>query len=183
MKSVPRNAHRHHAGLLALGLAVQGFAAEPTVDEIDAAPPASEVTDTEAVTSPAGGGGSSVIERVAPPRRTKRLVYICRDGSIPMFSDRPCGDDGRARRLDLAVPMSAGSAPSTQVPAPSATTRPINAPAPPRAAPAEPDRCTRLEEAIAAIDARMRQGYSAREAAGLWERWRAAKAKLRDARC
>ena len=43
--------------------------------------------------------------------------------------------------------------------------------------------CSRLAGAVQALDARMRAGYSAREAARLWARWREAKERLREADC
>ncbi|MGI9245839.1 MAG: hypothetical protein ACR2I8_03940 [Steroidobacteraceae bacterium] len=43
--------------------------------------------------------------------------------------------------------------------------------------------CERLEESLEDIDSRMRAGYSAREAAQLWNRWREAKSRLREAGC
>jgi hypothetical protein len=132
-----------------------------------------------------GGDESSVIEPVAlpAPPRARRLVYACREGSIPMFSDRPCGSVFGTRSLDLAPAASAGRGPSTRAAAPAAATRPIAKPAPPADRPAPVDRCDRLRDQLAAIDDRMRQGYRAREAARLWQRWREAKARLRDARC
>lgn len=130
----------------------------------------------------AAGGESSANAMTPAPRRGNRLVFTCRDGATPVFSDRPCGEDGERRRLDVPSPA-AGDVPSTRAaPAPAAT-RPIAAHAPRRAIPDPPDRCARLEQQLASIDARMRQGYSAREAARLWQRWRDAKAKLREARC
>ncbi len=139
----------------------------------------------EEISNPAGGGGSSVIEQVErpAPTRARRLVYACRDGSIPIFSDRPCGLGSDIRRLAVAAPTAAGQPPSTLATVPTAATRPIAKPAPRSTERAPPDRCQRLEDQLAAIDDRMRQGYSAREAARLWQRWREAKARLRDARC
>lgn len=114
---------------------------------------------------------------------TKRLVYACREGTTPVFSDRPCGVRMEPRRLDLPLPNAAGAVPSTREAPPAAATRPIAAPAPRRDAPVPADRCARLTEQLAAIDARMRHGYSARESARLWQRWRDVKARLHAARC
>ena len=117
------------------------------------------------------------------PRRRTRLVYACHDSPIPVFSDRPCGADANAWRIDVPPPATTGAAPSTRAAAPAAATRPIVA-APPRDDRSDaPERCARLEHQLAAINARMREGYSAREAARLWQRWRDAKAKLRAERC
>ena len=43
--------------------------------------------------------------------------------------------------------------------------------------------CERLQTALALVDDRMRAGYSAKESARLWERWREARSQLREARC
>ena len=45
------------------------------------------------------------------------------------------------------------------------------------------ETCRKLEAAVAAIDSRMRSGYSARESGRLWDRWREAKARLQEADC
>jgi hypothetical protein len=116
-------------------------------------------------------------------RRRSRLVYACHDVSVPVFSDRPCGADADAWRIDLPPSTPTGAAPSTRTGAPAAATRPIAAARPRDDRPRPPDRCARLEEQLAAINARMREGYSAREAARLWQRWRDAKARLRAERC
>ena len=43
--------------------------------------------------------------------------------------------------------------------------------------------CQKLQATLDSLDSRMRTGYSAREAGRLWERWREAKARLREANC
>jgi hypothetical protein len=144
-------------------------AAEPT----DSSPPREPQTRRAAQTAP---------DKSAVRRRT-RLVYSCHDSSVPVFSDRPCSADAYARRIDLPPPSMSGAAPSTRPATPDATTRPIAAVTPRDERPRVADRCARLENQLAAIDARMREGYSAREAARIWQRWREAKAKLRAERC
>jgi len=147
--------------------------------------PADAVTSQAEAATPSGGDGSSLLEQVEtpPPTRRKRLVYACRDAATPVFSDRPCGASADAWRIDLPPTLASGAAPSTRAAAPAAATRPITARASGSDVAGPPNRCTRLEAQLAAIDARMRDGYSAREAARLWQRWRDAKAKLRAARC
>jgi hypothetical protein len=141
------------------------------------------VAATEAATDATTCGEASAIARTPPaPRRAHRVVFACRDGVTPVFSDRPCGDDEHRHRLDVPSPA-AGSAPSTRPAASPAATPPRAVRAQRRVSPDPPNACARLEEQLALIDARMRQGYSAREAARLWQRWRDAKAKLRAARC
>ncbi len=89
--------------LLALSLAAARVAcAESDADQPASQPPPASSESTDEAPNPAGGGGSSVIERVETPApRAKRLVYACRDGATPMFSDRPCGERADARQLDV----------------------------------------------------------------------------------
>jgi hypothetical protein len=115
--------------------------------------------------------------------KRQRAVYVCLDGGVPIFADRPCGATSETRLLTIAA--AAAGAPSTRPPPPSAGTTP----GPRRPVPSDatedpaPDRCRALQRQLEEIDDRMRSGYSAREAARLWHRWRDAKERLRDARC
>jgi hypothetical protein len=148
---------------------------------------AAESDETAAASAPAAAkppiAAAPAVERVAAaPQRTRRLVFTCRDGGAPVFSDRPCGGEHETRPIVVSQP-SAGEVPNTRPAPPVAATRPIAVRPPPRPPVEPPDRCLPLEAQLAAIDARMREGYSAREAARLWQRWRDAKAKLRAARC
>lgn len=135
------------------------------------------------------GGGAAVVLEPAPaatePRPQRRVVYSCPGGGHVVHSDRPCGPGPQIREMPVAA---AGSSPSTAPAAPKASTRPARLPArSPAATRPGPDpqaqRCERLREAVAALDQHMRSGYSAREAARLWQRWRDAKERLRQARC
>jgi hypothetical protein len=115
--------------------------------------------------------------------KRQRAVYVCLDGGVPVFADRPCGATSETRLLTIAA--AAAGAPSTRPPPPPAWTSPalrVPNPAVPPQDPA-PDRCLALQRQLQEIDDRMRSGYSAREAARLWHRWRDAKERLRDARC
>lgn len=134
---------------------------------------------------PSGGGGSGILETLPapePPRR-QRKVYVCREAGAPVFTDRPCGPSAAVHAIDFAPPA-AGSAVSLSPPAPPASTRPRVMPEPAADAvtPAQA-RCTALRERLAAIDDQMRSGYSAREAARLWQKWRDTRARLRSQRC
>jgi len=149
-----------------------------------AALPASDAS-AEARPNPTGGGDSIVLEPVAdpPPARTRRAVFVCRDGASVIFADRPCGQVVQTRALEV-VAAGPGQVAST-------------APRPPVAAVlprVEPDRsareslpgggrCKQLQSRLEALDDRMRAGYPAREAARLWNRWREIKAQLHEARC
>ena len=144
-----------------------------------------------AVDTPTGGGGSVVLEPVkrrAHP--THRLIYSCvAPGSIT-YSDRPCGPLPEVRELKLAEPgaAAAGAPPETgKADEPTPVSR---GPAKERdtagAVAATGDgetNCQQLQATIDRLDARMRAGYSAREAGSLWDRWRDAKARLRAANC
>jgi len=134
---------------------------------------------------PPSGGGSGVLEPLPapdPPRR-QRKVYVCRGAGAPLFTDRPCGPSAAILAIDFAPPA-AGSAASLSPPAPPARTRPRVMPEPTADAvtPAQV-RCTALRERLAAIDDQMRSGYSAREAARLWQKWRDTRARLLALRC
>lgn len=148
--------------------------------------------EAAATRSPTGGGGTVVLEPVPPSesRRTwRRLVFTCRSPGLVVFSDRPCGPlptvyemKGHAPR----GPTEAGASSTVVPPPPTASTRP----APLDATRESPDEselreatCRRLEGAVRKLDDRMRAGYSAREAAVLWSRWREAKERLREADC
>lgn len=130
-------------------------------------------------------GGGSVLESAPPPAapRRHRTVYVCTGAAAPVFTDRPCGPAATSHDIEFAPPA-AGAAASLSPPPPPASTRPRVMPAPAADAmtPAHA-RCTALRERLAAIDDQMRSGYSAREAARLWQKWRDARARLRTQRC
>jgi hypothetical protein len=138
------------------------------------------------VTSPLGGGDSVMLEPAPPsatPRR-QRAVFVCQDGGTPVYADRPCGSNSDARSLVVAMPPS-GAAATTAPPSPPASTRPRRMPPPPDAAVVNGKEsvCEKLQRQLDDLNDRMRAGYSAREAARLWQRWRDAKERLRTARC
>lgn len=153
--------------------------------------PAASAVLLPAVDSPAGGGGSVVLEPVRPRAQpTRRLVYSCLAPGLVTFSDRPCGPlpEVRELRLDQPVPAAAGALPElprVDAQAPARRKKSIE--------PADADpggeedervmKCQQLQAALDSLDSRMRTGYSAREAGSLWERWRDAKARLRAADC
>jgi len=139
----------------------------------------------ERPTNPAGGGDSITLEPVAKPSHghIQRPVFVCRDGTTVTFADRPCGPVAEARELDVVEP-GPGRVASTTRKSPTAATRPRVQPVESIATPAPGEgRCERLRRQLEALDDRMRAGYSAREAARLWNRWREVKAQLREARC
>lgn len=147
--------------------------------------PAAWATDAAPASGSPGTGAGVSIESPpaqAAPRR-HRAVYVCQDVGIPVFSDRPCGAAAVTRTLMVEVPQT--GAPPTTVPAASrSSTRPRPTPAaddaPGRAA---ESRCVSLQRQLDELNDRMRTGYSAREAARLWNRWRELKEKLRTTRC
>lgn len=134
---------------------------------------------------PLGGGGGGVLDLASPtePSRPKRRVYVCRDAGAPVFTDRPCGLSASVHEIPIAAP-GAGGAVSLAPQAPPASTRPRVMPAPAAdAVTSAQARCKALRERLAVIDDQMRSGYSAREAARLWQRWRDARARLRAQHC
>jgi hypothetical protein len=146
---------------------------------------AGSATEPE-VTSPLGGGESVSLEPAPPPvaPRRQRAIYVCQHGGIPVYTDRPCGSTAVERTLAVAPP-STGSAPSTSVPRPRASTKPRPERSDPEANRnrATGARCESLQRELDQLNDRMRAGYSAREAARLWQRWREARDRLRAARC
>lgn len=148
-------------------------------------PPAWAAETDSRTANPVGGGGSVILEPVPASRvqRKQRTVFVCTQDGTPVFSDRPCGPAGETREFDVAE-AGPGKAPTTFRVEPKASTRPLVR----RAALETPrsagdNRCKTLHEQLDAIDDRMRAGYSAREAARLWNRWRDLKAKIHASRC
>jgi hypothetical protein len=119
----------------------------------------------------------------AHARRLKRLVFVCRGVAPVIFSDRPCGQLFEEHLLEVSVPVAGRVASTAPAPAPAAT-RPRVQPTPSdEKVRANDDLCRRLREQREKIDQRMRTGYSAREAANLWSRWREIDAEIYAARC
>lgn len=137
------------------------------------------------VANPTGGGGIVQIEPAPAgnqPRRT-RAIFVCRNHAPVIFSDRPCGPAGEERSLKVQEPQP-GRAASTLPAAAPATTLPRA-----QSEPKEPQhdtedsRCRRLRDQREKLDDRMRAGYSAREAAQLWNRWRSLNSEIYRSRC
>jgi hypothetical protein len=148
-------------------------------------------TEAAATRTPTGGGGSVVLEPVpaSESRRTwRRLVYTCTSPGLVVFSDRPCGPLPIVQEIKGRAPLgstgASGAAATVVPPKPVASTRPASSePALDAGETGREATCRRLQDAVRALDDRMRAGYSAREAATLWSRWREAKQRLREADC
>ena len=143
---------------------------------------------------PATLAGSVDSQPATAKMPARRLVFSCIAPGLVTFSDRPCVPATAVRELQLkaAIKPNAGieqaGRTSTVTPeAPRASTLERTAgddhsnvsDTNPSAA----TTCQRLGAAVATLDTRMRNGYSAREAGRLWDRWRDAKARLREADC
>jgi hypothetical protein len=147
---------------------------------------AAQVLPLPAVDSPQGSGRAVVLEP-APVRAavTRRTIFTCITPQLVTYSDRPCGPLADTRELRTVTPASEEvRANLTRPQPPPEETRPRDE----AAGSSEPARvreqaCARLEQDVAELDQRMRAGYSAREAGRLWERWRAARTRLREADC
>lgn len=177
-----------HATLRTLALALVAWS-------VAGVPPASSADADRPPANPAGGGGTVILEPVAAPpvQRKHRTVFVCAQDGAPVYSDRPCGPVVAIRELDVSEPgpgsgsgSGSGQASSTLRAEPTATTRPLVQRAAlesPRRDPDENDRCNELRQQLAAVDDQMRAGYSARQAARLWNRWRELKDRIHTSRC
>ena len=139
--------------------------------------------------NPAGGGGSAQLEPAPTgnqPRKT-RPIFVCRARAPVIYSDRPCGSTSVERALQVPVPVQQprhGGVASTVPAAAPAATLPRPQPEPKIDDPDAGDsRCRRLREQREKLDDRMRTGYSAREAAQLWNRWRSLNSEIYRSRC
>ena len=135
--------------------------------------------------NPTGGSGSVQVETAptgSQPRKT-RAIFVCRSHAPVIFSDRPCGPAGEERSLQVQEPQP-GRAASTVPAAAPAATLPRSQPEPDDKEPDAGDsRCSRLRDQREKLDDRMRAGYSAREAAQLWNRWRSLNSEIYRSRC
>ena len=147
---------------------------------------AARATSDPPVASPLGGGQSVTLEPAPPPAnpRRHRAVFVCHENGVPVFADRPCGSASETRSLVIATPPP-GAAASTTPPSPTASTRPRPVAAKPSTTvvPTPEKACGKLQRQLDELNDRMRAGYSAREAARLWQRWRDTKERLRTGRC
>lgn len=139
------------------------------------------------VESPPVAAATTATAAAGPPpaaAQRRRSVFVCEDGGVPVYADRPCDSVGLSRSIVIDAPR-AGAAFVTSPPPPRASTRPAPAGRPPKPVPHDgaASRCETLERQLSEVNSRMRAGYSAREAARLWQRWRGLKDRLRAARC
>lgn len=152
---------------------------------------AAQVLLEPAVDPPTDRAGSVQPQPVHPrARTTSRLIYSCVEPGLVTYADRPCNTGALPRQLRVRTPVDATGAVSTvdADAGTAATDRRLAAAAKAdaaaaRAAVARAETCVQLEAAADEIDSKMRTGYPAREAGRLWERWREARARLREARC
>ncbi|MFO1406823.1 MAG: hypothetical protein U1F08_04715 [Steroidobacteraceae bacterium] len=129
--------------------------------------------------------GDPVVEarNGARSKRISRAIFVCAESRPVTFADRPCGPLPERRVLTLREPP-AGSAPGLGRPAATASTRPAERRTPETVVPdPREDRCRRLLAQRDAINERMRAGYSARQAAQLWTRWRDVGREIYASRC
>lgn len=164
--------------LLAVPAGASPAETAPEAPAVDAFPPAGVAPSAGRDAQPEGAAESG-----AAPADGRRLVYVCEDAGIPMFSDRPCGAALALRSLSFPVGP-AGAAASTVPPPPRASTRPQPQPVATRdPGDAAARRCAALRRQLEELDDRMRSGYSSREAARLWNRWRDLRNRLRSEKC
>lgn len=133
--------------------------------------------------APAAGEVPAVEPTPASASPRQRAVFVCQEGGVPVFTDRPCGSAAGPRTLTVETPAP-GATPTTTPPRPRASTRPRPQPEGQAGTGGVAEtRCTALRRQLDALDERMRAGYTSREAARLWNRWRDLKGRLRAERC
>ncbi len=164
------------AGLMIGGLAAA--ASRPATDTAEALAPA-DASHTE----PAGATPTPAQTPQPAPTWRTRPIFVCGHAVPVIFSDRPCGTSAEARVLRVHDPGPGRAASVAGTPARETTRlRPEpRAPEPKRVQ--SDERCRKLRDERERLDDRMRAGYTAREAARLWNRWREVDAQIYAARC
>jgi hypothetical protein len=144
-----------------------------------------------AVDTPSGGSGSVALEPVKQRTQpTSRLVYSCIAPGLVTYSDRPCGPLPQVRELHVQAPPATAHVAVRIL----ANTGKVAETSGRKKVEGEntvhgdgevghSTTCQELQATVDNLDSRMRAGYSAREAGRLWERWREAKSRLREADC
>ena len=139
-----------------------------------------------------GADGSVVIgEPAALPAKSRksRTIFACRAAALVEFSDRPCDMAATSRSLEFTTGTGPGATPTTRPRETVASTLPKVSVPPTQAESAAHDdeaqkkKCATLQGQLDAVDSRMREGYAARDAARLWNRWRELKAELHTSAC
>ncbi len=139
--------------------------------------------DAAAAAPPAAGAGPRLAQPAARGTHARRLVYTCREQDVPVYADRPCGETAPPRSLDVYTPPQDGRPPTTIAEPAKVATRPAARDREARQLQQAAEKCQRLQEALDEVDDRMRAGYPARQAAQLWQRWRTARAAVRESGC
>ena len=185
---VPRGSHGHaRRAILRPHSATRRAAGEPAfllallVAALPAGPSSATTSVGESAT--AEGDGAALESEPAAGSPRQRAVFVCQQDGVPVFTDRPCASAAVRRTLTVEAPAP-GAAPNTSPPRPRASTRPRLQPEErPGTTRAADTRCATLRRQLDELDARMRDGYSSREAARLWNRWRDLKGRLHAERC
>ena len=139
-----------------------------------------------------GADGSVVIGQpaaVPAKSRKSRTIFACHTGALVEFSDRPCDVTATSRSLEFTTGTGPGATPTTRPRETMASTLPkVSVPRAQAESAAHDDeaqkkKCATLQGQLDAVDSRMREGYGARDAARLWNRWRELKAELHTSAC
>jgi len=172
----PFNVGRLRASLAALALVT--ITAHLCAEPAPAQPPRS------------GADGSAIVVEPDPvPAKSRkfRTIFACHVGALVEFSDRPCDMAATSRSLEFTTGTGPGATPTTRPRETVASTLPKVSVPPAEAESAARDdeaqqkKCATLQGQLDAVDSRMREGYGARDAARLWNRWRELKAELHRA--
>ena len=167
-----------------------------STSEVTPPSPVVEAYVREAPVPSYAGSAPVPIERSSPPREDARResyvgVYECVVSGQRVVSDRPCGAGAQARTLvvDQPDPREAARLRQQQWKAQQQSARAYATPAASGATAAvatesaNAGACAAVDQAIEALNARMRQAYSSSEGEYLRERWHALKERRYSLKC
>lgn len=179
-------------GALALLAYFHFYDAQMDSDSISRAAPETASPVAMPAAGTAVGQGPSIEEtEVGPGERvieadgtTHLGVYECFINGQRVISDRSCGDNAKIKVIEIAPSTPARPAvPQYQSPTPSYDASASSAGRTTAVTPSNSSACANVDREIAALNARMRQGYTSQEGEWYRERWHALHERRRDLRC
>lgn len=146
--------------------------------------PSSAPLEPVTTSTPVGTTSTPVAISANAPLPGVTRAYVCRRGSATTYSDRPC--EAGAQTTDVDPSRLNGYAPSAvdRVYVPVEPAVVIRGESPGNGPVSPPDElCRTIGAEVAALDARMRQGYTSSEGEWFRARWHALKEQRHSAGC